>query len=135
MHYANPMGIQLDLIGIIVSNMKASLDFYRRLGLDIPAGLESQGHVEARLPSGLRIAWDTQAVIRSFDSEWQPSTQGHKMGIAFLCDSAAEVDAKYAELIGAGYEGHKAPWDAFWGQRYAQVLDPDGNVLDLFAAL
>jgi uncharacterized glyoxalase superfamily protein PhnB len=39
----------------------------------------------------------------------------------------------YAELIGAGYTGHKAPWDAFWGTRYAIVKDPDGNGVDLFA--
>lgn len=31
--------------------------------------------------------------------------------------------------------GHKAPWDAFWGQRYAVVVDPDGNLVDLFADL
>ena len=31
--------------------------------------------------------------------------------------------------------GHHEPWDAFWGQRYATVLDPDGNSVDLFAAL
>lgn len=129
------MGTQLDLIGIIVADMKASLDFYRRLGFDIPAASESEGHVEARMPSGLRVAWDTVQVVRSFDPEWEPSTKGHKIGMAFLCGSAAEVDAKYAELTGAGYHAHKAPWDAFWGQRYAQVLDPDGNVVDLFAAL
>ncbi len=34
-----------------------------------------------------------------------------------------------------GTEGHKEPWDAFWGQRYAQAKDPDGNVVDLFAPL
>ena len=34
---------------------------------------------------------------------------------------------------GAGYEGHKEPWDAFWGHRYAIVHDPDGNGVDLFA--
>jgi len=34
-----------------------------------------------------------------------------------------------------GHRAHKAPWDAFWGQRYAQVLDPDGNSVDLFAPL
>ena len=33
------------------------------------------------------------------------------------------------------YEGHKAPWDAFWGQRYAMIRDPDGNEVDLFAPL
>jgi catechol 2,3-dioxygenase-like lactoylglutathione lyase family enzyme len=129
------MGIGLDLIGIIVNDMKASLDFYRRLGLEVALGSENEGHVEARLPSGLRVAWDTVEVIRSFDPEWQPSSKGHKMGLAFLCGSPAEVDAKYAELTAAGYHGHKAPWDAFWGQRYAQVHDPDGNVVDLFASL
>jgi len=34
----------------------------------------------------------------------------------------------------AGYRGQQAPWDAFWGQRYAVVIDPDGNWIDLFAA-
>ena len=48
---------------------------------------------------------------------------------------AAHVDASYARLIEAGFEGEKEPWDAFWGQRYAQVLDPDGVPVDLYAAL
>jgi uncharacterized glyoxalase superfamily protein PhnB len=57
------------------------------------------------------------------------------MGLAFLCDSVADVDARFASVIAAGFESHKQPWDAFWGQRYAQVLDPDGNIVDLFAPL
>ena len=57
------------------------------------------------------------------------------MGIAFRCDRPAEVDAVYADLTGAGYDGHLQPWDAFWGQRYAVVHDPDGNGVDLFAPL
>ncbi|OQY95990.1 MAG: glyoxalase, partial [Chloroflexi bacterium UTCFX4] len=24
-------------------------------------------------------------------------------------------------MIARGYRGRKAPWDAFWGQRYAQI--------------
>ena len=55
------------------------------------------------------------------------------MSLAFRCDTPAEVDRTYDELIALGYEGHKPPWDAFWGQRYAEVLDPDGNLADLFA--
>ena len=35
----------------------------------------------------------------------------------------------------AGHEGHLVPWDAFWGQRYATVHDPDGNAIELFADL
>ena len=46
-----------------------------------------------------------------------------------------EVDDCYAELIAAGHDGHLEPWDAFWGQRYAVVHDPDGNAVDLFAPL
>ena len=41
----------------------------------------------------------------------------------------------FAELVAAGYDGHLEPWDAFWGQRYASVRDPDGNGVDLFAPL
>ena len=57
------------------------------------------------------------------------------MAVAFLCESPEGVDRLYRELVDAGVEGYREPWDAFWGQRYAQVKDPDGNVIDLFAPL
>ena len=57
------------------------------------------------------------------------------MTLAFLCQSPAEVDARYTQIIEAGFKSEKEPWDAFWGQRYASVLDPDGNCVDLFAPL
>jgi catechol 2,3-dioxygenase-like lactoylglutathione lyase family enzyme len=126
---------RVDLIGLVVTDMAAALDFYRRLGLDIPANADSEGHVEAQLPGGLRIAWDSVDVIRSFDPVWEQPTGPGRIGIAFMCDSPAQVDATYEELVAAGYRGHKEPWDAFWGQRYAEVLDPDGNTVDLFAPL
>jgi catechol 2,3-dioxygenase-like lactoylglutathione lyase family enzyme len=124
---------RLDLVGIIVQDMRASLDFYRLLGLQFPGGAEGEGHVEVTLEGGLRVAWDSAEVIRSFDPEWQPPSGGPAIGLAFLCGSPAEVDAVYAELVAAGHRSKKEPWDAFWGQRYAQVLDPDGNAIDLFA--
>ncbi|MFK0233115.1 VOC family protein [Streptomyces vinaceus] len=124
---------RLDMIGLVVSDMAASLAFYRRLGLDLPAGAEAQPHVEAVLPGGLRIGFDTEDVVRSFDPSWTRPTGGGRRELAFLCGSPAEVDAVYAELTDAGYEGHLEPWDAFWGQRYAAVLDPDGCAVSLFA--
>ncbi len=122
------------MIGLVVSDMAASLAFYRRLGLDVPAGAEEQPHVEAVLPGGLRIGWDTEEVIRSLDPSWTRPAGGDRLGLAFACESPAEVDAVYAELTDAGYKGHLEPWDAFWGQRYAVVLDPDGCGVSLFAA-
>jgi catechol 2,3-dioxygenase-like lactoylglutathione lyase family enzyme len=126
---------KLDLIGMIVRDMPKALAFYRQLGWDIPAELDKEGHAEYVLPNGLRIAWDTHDVIRSFEPDWQPPSGSHRIGMAFLCESPAAVDAQFARLTGMGYHAHKAPFDAFWGQRYAQVEDPDGNVVDLFAAL
>src|SRR5690606_1293382 len=58
---------RLDLVGIVVADMAASLAFYRRLGLAIPAEADELPHVELTLDTGLRLAWDTEAVITSFD--------------------------------------------------------------------
>jgi uncharacterized glyoxalase superfamily protein PhnB len=88
------------------------------------------------LPSGLRLAWDTEETVRSFDPDWRPpASGGGRIGLAFLCHDPAAVDQRYAQLVAAGYQGAKPPWDAVWGQRYAMVHDPDGNPVDLFAAL
>ncbi|MEU7010309.1 VOC family protein [Streptomyces sp. NPDC046332] len=124
---------RLDVIGLVVSDMAASLAFYRRLGLDIPADADSAPHVEAALPGGMRIAWDTEEVIASFNPGWSRPAGGDRVGLAFLCDSPREVDATYESLVAAGYQGHLKPWDAVWGQRYAVVLDPDGCGVSLFA--
>lgn len=129
------MAPRFDLIGLVVQDMPAALAFYRALGLDIPAEADTEAHVEITLPNGLRLAWDTAKLVQGFDAHWAPPSGGHRMGLAFLCESPAEVDTTYARLIGLGYASHNAPWDAFWGQRYAQVRDPDGNPVDLFAPL
>jgi catechol 2,3-dioxygenase-like lactoylglutathione lyase family enzyme len=126
---------QLDLIGIVVKDMSASLAFYRRLGLTFEASAEKEPHVEVTLPGGLRLAWDDEETVRSFDPSWSAPSGGHRMGLAFRCADATEVDRVHADLVAAGYRSHKEPWDAFWGQRYAMVLDPDGNAVDLFAPL
>ncbi|MFD4032599.1 VOC family protein [Streptomyces sp. NPDC058637] len=125
---------RLDAISVTTADLAASLAFYRRLGLDIPAGAESAPHVEVTLPGGQRLLWDTEDVVRSFDPGWTPAAKGgERLGLAFLCDGPAEVDSVYAELTAAGHEGHLEPWDAVWGQRYAVVLDPDGCAVSLFA--
>ena len=128
------MTVRLDLIGLVVSDMAQTLAFYRKLGLDIPSEADGEGHVEVTLAGGMRLAWDTVEVVRSF-STWEEAAGGHRIGLAFLCDTPAEVDSRHSELIKAGYRSHLEPFDAFWGQRYATVLDPDDNPVDLFAPL
>jgi uncharacterized glyoxalase superfamily protein PhnB len=57
------------------------------------------------------------------------------VALAFECASPADVDEVYARAVAAGFHGEKEPWDAFWGQRYAQLQDPDDVGVDLYAAL
>ena len=130
------MKLRPALFELVVSDMAATLAFYRRLGLEDPPEADDQPHVDVELGGGMRIAWDTEETIRSFDPGWSPPAGGgHRVALAFACDSPADVDLAWAELTGAGYEGHLAPWDAFWGMRYAVVHDPDGTPVDLFAVL
>lgn len=122
-----------NFVGIVVRSIEESLAFYRLLGVEV--GQSDGGpHHQVALPNGMNLAWDTVALMRELDGEWHEPT-GHRMGLGFQCESPAEVDRVYAEVTGAGYTGKKAPWDAFWGQRYAQLTDPDGNTVDLFATL
>ena len=124
---------ELNAIGIVASDMATSIRFYRTLGLDLPES-PGEGHLEATMSSGVRLMLDSEEVVRSFQPEWSRET-GNQLSLAFECSSPAEVDEVYARVTGAGFEGEKEPWDAFWGQRYAMVADPDGNKVDLFAPL
>ena len=123
------------VVEIVVADMAASLAFYRRLGLEPPRDADAEAHVEMALGAGLRLALDTEEVARAIDPSWTPPTGGHRTALAFACDDPADVDAVHAELTGAGHVSAHAPWDAFWGMRYAVVLDPDGVPVDLFAPL
>ena len=124
---------QLNAIGIVTSDMARSIAFYRLIGLDVPE-TPNEAHVDTSLPNGVRFIPDTEETVQSFRPEWTRET-GTQVGLALECASAAEVDKLYARITAAGFDGEKAPWDAFWGQRYAQLRDPDGVPVDLYASL
>lgn len=126
------MPAKLEVVGIAVKSMAESLRFYRLLGMEIPDGRESEQHVEVTL-DGMRFAWDTVEVLKGVYNEWNEQPAGHRVELAFRCEGRDEVDSLYSTVVEQGYRGHKPPWDAFWGQRYAIVEDPDGNLISLFA--
>ena len=123
-----------DMIGMVVKELAASLKFYRLLGLDIPEGAEAEDYAQVITPNGYRISWNTVTMIQGLYPDWE-EPRGHRMTLAFKCDTPAEVNALHDAVVAGGYASYKAPWDAFWGQRYAVVIDPDGNLVDLFAPL
>lgn len=112
--------------------MARSIQFYRLVGLDVPE-TPDEGHVDALLPSGVRLMLDSEEVIRSFRPDWTRAP-GNQISVALECSNPGEVDEVYARAVTAGFHGEKEPWDAFWGQRYAQLADPDGVPVDLYAA-
>ena len=123
---------ELNAIGIVASDLRQSIAFYRLLGVDFPE--DGEGHIEATLPSGTRFMLDSEEVVTSFRPDWTREV-GNQLALAFECSGPAEVDETYAQVKAAGFGTEKEPWDAFWGQRYAQLRDPDGVPIDLYAPL
>jgi catechol 2,3-dioxygenase-like lactoylglutathione lyase family enzyme len=128
---------KLAQLNLLVEDMAASLDFYRRLGL-ATADEEGEPHVELSLPDGLTLELDTvesaglwHAGIRADPA----SARGARVVIGFSLPSREAVDTAYAELTAAGYQGRQPPFDAFWGGRYAIVADPSGNDVGLMSPI
>lgn len=130
------MALSFNFIGIVTADLAASLAFYRLLGLDIPEGQDDAPHVEIVLPGGTTLAWDPVTTIQGFDPAYAQPTGPGRIGFACEADSPADVDRSYAEIVAASPgAGCTPPWDAPWGQRYSTVVDPDGNSVDIYAAL
>jgi catechol 2,3-dioxygenase-like lactoylglutathione lyase family enzyme len=122
----------LDQVSLVVSDMQATVAFYRRLGLTIPdtdAAFEAH-HRSASVPGGIDLDFDSTEFARHWDKGW---ASGPGVVVGFKVDSRERVDAVYSDLTGAGYRGQQEPYDTFWGVRYAVVEDPDGNAVGIMS--
>jgi catechol 2,3-dioxygenase-like lactoylglutathione lyase family enzyme len=123
----------LDAIGIVSKDIAKSVSFYGLLGVELK---EAGGpeHFEGDTPSGVRLMVDHVDLIKKLYPDWQEPT-GCGVVLCFKQVSPEGVDTTVTDVNNAGFEVIKEPWDAFWGQRYASVKDPDGNQIDIFARL
>lgn len=128
-----PLQVTSTTVEIFARDVPRSVDFYRLLGLAVPDPGEPDPHVEVELPGGNRLAFDAEQTITGMHPDWSPPDSAGRVAIAFGLASPADVDAMFERLTKAGHPGSLRPFDAPWGQRYATVLDPDGNLVDLFA--
>lgn len=124
----------LDAVGIVVSNMPKSIAFYELFGLTFTAFGEDGDHYEATTKSGVRLMLDTEKLIKQLHPDHSYG-QGGRISLGFAEDTPAEVDAVYQKIVAAGFSTDREPFDAFWGQRYATLKDPDGNIVAIFAPL
>jgi uncharacterized glyoxalase superfamily protein PhnB len=128
------MAIRPHTIDIVVADMGRALAFYRTLGLAAPEPAAGQELAEIITPGGAKLGFMLESMIREAMPHWVTPV-GQRVTFACMCDSAEELDTIYARVIAAGYTGLREPWDAPWGQRYAFLQDPDGNRVDIFAAV
>ena len=126
----------LHMLNVVVGDMSASLDFYRRLGIVVPDGEDTTGaHVQLRMPGGLSLELDTTESARLWHAAWRTDPASVSVVIGFSLPTREAVDERYTELTAAGYPGRQPPFDAFWGARYAIVADPDGNDVGLMSPI
>jgi len=126
-------GPVFDQINLVVRDMDATIEFYRRLGVDVePAGSPWARHHRSATGNGeMDIDFDSQTFAALWDEGWPRGRSGVVVG--FRLASREAVDAMYAELTGGGHARHQPPYDAFWGARYAIVEDPDGTAVGLMS--
>ncbi len=125
------MSQTLKFVGLhlFVRDMGKAVAFYRMLGLEFPPGAENGPFTGAEAGPGAHLAFGTFALTRGYDPKFREPKGGSTNALQFDVESREGVDRIYRELTAAGHEGHLAPHDAFWGARYAEVIDPDGNTV------
>ncbi len=62
----------LHMLNLVVGDMSASLDFYRRLGIAVPLGEDAAGaHVQLRMPGGFSLELDTAESAQLWHAGWR----------------------------------------------------------------
>jgi hypothetical protein len=128
------MGLELYMVGVIVADMGKAVEFYRRLGVAIAEGSEAKGFVGIKMGEMTFFLSD-----RAMTSRWDPARTDAPPGgaypiiLEFYLKTREAVDAKYAEMIGFGYQSHAAPYVTEFNNYFAMIHDPDGNTILLSA--
>ena len=134
----------LSQLNIVSGNPAASIDFYRRLGLDIPdqrvwrtpTGAHHASAEEVAASDGVGFDIDSMAFAQVWNTGWRGRADlAGRVVVGFRVASREEVDRRYRELTAAGSRGLQTPYDAFWGARYAVVEDPDGVAVGLMSPI
>jgi uncharacterized glyoxalase superfamily protein PhnB len=123
---------RFNLIDLVARDYDATVAFYQRLGVEVEdASLGEVRH--AHLEFGeVTIHIDNEHLAGLYNSSWRTGEQP-RVVVGFRVEGRDDVDARYADMTGAGYLGVQPPYDTFWGARYAIVADPDGTHVGLMS--
>lgn len=128
-------------IDVVTKNMTRSVEFYRHMGIDIPddkiwSDDNGPQHVDLKLDGDIGFDIDTESMTIGYSPKWaEAAAAGQNAMLSFRVDSRQDVDALHDHMVGLGHPSHLAPWDAFWGARFAIIVDPDGNHVSIMSPL
>ena len=134
----------LNQLNIVSGNVDASIAFYRRLGVDITdpriwrtaTGAHHVTAIESKAGEAASLDLDSAAFAQKWNSGWAGRKDlAGRVVVGFSVSSREEVDRHYGEMTASGNRGLQAPFDAFWGARYAIVEDPDGVAVGLMSPI
>lgn len=126
--------MKLNAIGVTSTNIPKTVEFYTLLGFEFKDFKPDDEHVEPITPPGsARLMIDATRIVKDIIGE--DPKPGNISAFALQYDSVDELNTVATRISEAGFTVFKEPWDAFWGQRYAVVQDPDGFKVDLYAYL
>ena len=124
--------MKLNAVGVSSTNISKTVEFYSLLGFTFPEFSNNEQHVEAITTEGsARLMIDSEELMTQLLG--QKPQPGNHASFAIQYDLPDDLNKVADNLKEAGFTVVKEPWDAFWGQRYAVVQDPDGYKVDLYA--
>jgi catechol 2,3-dioxygenase-like lactoylglutathione lyase family enzyme len=118
-------------VHLFVRDMAKAVAFYRRLGISFPADAEKGMFASAQVGDGVMLAFGTFTLTHGYDPGFREPSGPATNCLQFDVPTRADVDRIHKDLVAARYPSHLAPHDAFWGGRYAEIEDPDGNLVGL----
>jgi predicted lactoylglutathione lyase len=126
---------QSTMCGVVIGD-RASCRPYRSLGLDIPDPMNQPPgalHTTTKDENSLLLEIDNEYLASIYNAGVRQGRSESSVIIGVAFESREQVDATYAKLVADGYQSRQPPYDAFWGSRYAIVVDPEGNNVGLMS--
>lgn len=127
--------MKLDTYGLFVKDLEIMVPFYVDFLGFTTTWDGNPDHADLfDKTTGFRVMLSNRSFIETLVSEKTVNNSLNiRMEQAFLVESYAEVDKKFAEFKKAGIKIISEPESFPWGQRAFYFADPEGNLSEIFA--